>query len=106
MLTQQLLVSVFLATVSIVQANAMNATIGRRAATNVWPTAPTTSSLSKPMTIAAGTTFTPPVAYTRYDRGSGACNEQAEGGDADAVFLLNEGATLSRYRASHHWCQP
>jgi hypothetical protein len=22
------------------------------------------------------------------DRGSGACNEQAEGGDADAVFLL------------------
>jgi hypothetical protein len=31
------------------------------------------------MTIAAGATFTPPVAYTRYDRGSGACNGQTEG---------------------------
>jgi hypothetical protein len=51
----------------------------RRAATNVWPTAPTTITLSKAMTIAAGVTFTPTQAYTRYDRGSGACTEQAEG---------------------------
>ncbi|TFK40048.1 pectate lyase C [Crucibulum laeve] len=68
----------------------------RRTATNVFPTPPTTSSLSKPITVAKGTTFTPPQAYTRYDRGSGACNGQAEGGDSDAVFLLEEGATLSR----------
>ncbi|KAF8659057.1 hypothetical protein AX16_001929 [Volvariella volvacea WC 439] len=68
----------------------------RRTATNVFPSPPTTSTLSKPITVAAGQTFTPPQPYTRYDRGSGACNEQAEGGDADAVFLLQEGATLSR----------
>jgi len=65
-----------------------------RAATNVFPSAPTTSSLSKPMTIKAGTTFTPPQAYTRFDRGSAGCNGQSEGGDDDAVFLLEEGATL------------
>jgi len=32
--------------------------------------------------------------WKKYDRGSGACNDQAEGGDADAVFLLEGGATL------------
>ncbi|KAK6216344.1 hypothetical protein LQW54_003547 [Pestalotiopsis sp. IQ-011] len=42
--------------------------------------------------IAAGTTFD--GGWAKYDRGSGACNEQAEGGDADAVFLLRSGATL------------
>jgi len=68
----------------------------QRAATNVWPSAPTTSSLSSPITVKAGQTFTPSQAYTRYDRGSGGCNGQSEGGDADAVFLLEEGATLSR----------
>ncbi|KAF9523567.1 pectate lyase C [Crepidotus variabilis] len=70
--------------------------IERRTATNVFPTPPTTSSLSKPITVAAGATFTPSQAYTRYDRGSGACQGQTEGGDSDAVFLLEEGATLSR----------
>ena len=68
----------------------------QRAATNVWPSAPTTSSLSKPITVKAGQTYTPSQAYTRFDRGSGGCNGQSEGGDADAVFLLEEGATLSR----------
>ncbi|KAL0571259.1 hypothetical protein V5O48_010707 [Marasmius crinis-equi] len=68
----------------------------RRTATNVFPSPPTTSHLSKPITVAAGQTFTPPQAYTRYDRGSGACEGQTEGGDSDAVFLLEEGATLSR----------
>ncbi|KAJ7187114.1 pectate lyase C [Mycena filopes] len=92
---------VFLAVASslaTVQANPTNATrtLTRRTATNVWPSVPTTSSLSKAMTIAAGTTFTPPLPYTRFDRGSGACKGQSEGGDADAVFLLAEGATLSR----------
>ncbi|KAF9446763.1 polysaccharide lyase family 3 protein [Macrolepiota fuliginosa MF-IS2] len=77
---------------SLVAANPLE----RRTATNVFPTPPTTSSLSKAMTIAAGTTFTPSQAYTRYDRGSGACKGQTEGGDSDAVFLLEDGATLSR----------
>ncbi|KAF7309760.1 Pectate lyase C [Mycena indigotica] len=70
--------------------------VEKRSATNVWPTAPTTSSLSSAKRIAAGTTFTPSAAYTRFDRGSGACKGQNEGGDSDAVFLLEEGATLSR----------
>ncbi|PPQ69021.1 hypothetical protein CVT24_000096 [Panaeolus cyanescens] len=66
----------------------------RRTATNVFPTPPKTSSLSSPITVKAGQTFTPPTAYIRYDRGSNACNGQSEGGDSDAVFLLEEGATL------------
>ncbi|KAI8714325.1 Pectate lyase [Fusarium sp. LHS14.1] len=32
--------------------------------------------------------------WAKYDRGSGACKGQNEGGDKDAVFLLHEGATL------------
>ncbi|KAK0470020.1 pectate lyase C [Desarmillaria tabescens] len=48
------------------------------------------------MTISAGETFEPDEPYTHYDCGSGACNGQTEGGDSDAVFLLEEGATLSR----------
>jgi hypothetical protein len=81
---------VFFSLAALVAANPME----RRAATNVFPTPPKTSSLSKPITVAAGQTFTPPDAYTRYDRGSGGCNGQSEGGDDDAVFLLQEGATL------------
>jgi hypothetical protein len=30
----------------------------------------------------------------RYDRGKGACSGQKEGGDKDAVFLLESGATI------------
>ena len=30
----------------------------------------------------------------RYDRGTGACSGQKEGGDKDDVFLLENGATL------------
>ncbi|KAJ7843818.1 pectate lyase C [Mycena leptocephala] len=96
MFTYQLSGIVLLAVAVMVPANPLNATMHRRTATNIFPTPPTTISLSKAMTIAAGTTFTPTQPYTRYDRGSGACNGQAEGGDSDAVFLLNEGATLSR----------
>lgn len=68
----------------------------RRSATNVFPDPPASVSLSSAKTIAAGKTFEPDEPYTRYDRGSGACSGQSEGGDADAVFLLEEGATLSR----------
>lgn len=78
------------------------------------PVATGTVTLSKVQTIAAGQTFdcgwkkygglqlyllgVVLVAKTRFssclDRGSGACNDQVEGGDADAVFLLQSGATL------------
>lgn len=81
-------------TLAIVVSSVAANPLERRAATNVFPSPPTTSTLSKPITVEAGQTFTPPKAYTRYDRGSGACSEQAEGGDADAVFLIKEGGTL------------
>ncbi|KAG8759357.1 hypothetical protein FRC14_006109 [Serendipita sp. 396] len=56
------------------------------------PTPTGTVTSSKVITVAAGATFD--GGWKKYDRGSGACNEQAEGGDADAVFLLKAGATL------------
>ncbi|RDB26173.1 Pectate lyase E [Hypsizygus marmoreus] len=90
MFSTKLITLVFIGTLAVAEP------LQRRTATNVFPTPPTTSSLSKPITVAAGATFTPSQAYTRYDRGSAACIDQAEGGDADAVFLLEEGATLSR----------
>lgn len=42
--------------------------------------------------IAAGDTFD--GEWAKYDRGSGACNEQNEGDWKDAVFYLHAGATL------------
>ncbi|KAI8255107.1 putative pectate lyase F [Colletotrichum sp. SAR11_239] len=56
------------------------------------PTPTSTKTNSKVIEVAAGATFD--GGWAKYDRGSGACNEQAEGGDADAVFLLRRGATL------------
>ncbi|KAK7054388.1 hypothetical protein VNI00_003582 [Paramarasmius palmivorus] len=61
-----------------------------RAASCSFPSPPETSSLSEPMTI----TGTFDGGNVRFDRGSGACEGQNEGGDSDAVFLLEEGATL------------
>lgn len=63
-----------------------------RAASCTFPSPPKTSSLSAAKTIAAGTTFD--GGNVRYDRGSGACEGQTEGGDKDAVFLVEEGATV------------
>lgn len=56
------------------------------------PAATDTVSLSEPQYIGAGETFD--AQYVRYDRGSGACGGQEEGGEADTVFVLEEGATL------------
>ncbi|KAJ4372929.1 hypothetical protein N0V83_003220 [Neocucurbitaria cava] len=56
------------------------------------PTPVGTKSNSKVIEVAAGATFD--GGWYKYDRGSGACNEQTEGGDSDAVFLLGAGATL------------
>ncbi|KAG9080425.1 hypothetical protein FRC06_006601, partial [Ceratobasidium sp. 370] len=61
-----------------------------RAASCTFPSPPKTSSLSQPITV----TGTFDGGNVRFDRGSGACSGQSEGGDADAVFLLQSGATL------------
>lgn len=37
---------------------------------------------------------TPKLTTSEYDRGSGACGGQNEGGEADTVFVLEDGATL------------
>lgn len=63
-----------------------------QAASCTFPSPPSTSSLSSARTIAAGQTFD--GGNVRFDRGSGACKGQTEGGDSDAVFLLQQGATL------------
>ncbi|KAF2749534.1 polysaccharide lyase family 3 protein [Sporormia fimetaria CBS 119925] len=69
-----------------------------RAATNTnlqttFPKATKTSSLPAVKTIGAGQTFD--GGMIQWDRNPSTCNDQAEGGDADAVFLLESGATLS-----------
>ncbi|KAF8869521.1 pectate lyase [Mucidula mucida] len=63
----------------------------QRAASCTFPDATDTISLDEPMTI----TDSFDGANARYDRGSGACEGQTEGGDSDAVFLLEDGASLS-----------
>ncbi|KAF7558215.1 hypothetical protein G7Z17_g201 [Cylindrodendrum hubeiense] len=55
------------------------------------PTPTSEKTISAPITIGAGEVFD--AGWAKYDRGSGACDD-GEGGDADAVFLLEEGATL------------
>ncbi|KAJ1303924.1 hypothetical protein OPQ81_008335 [Rhizoctonia solani] len=62
----------------------------KRAASCTFPTPPKTSSLSAAKTI----TGTFDGGNVRYDRGSGACEGQKEGGDKDAVFILESGATI------------
>ncbi|KAJ7083941.1 hypothetical protein B0H15DRAFT_951695 [Mycena belliarum] len=65
-----------------------------RIATNVFPTPPTTISLSsKAMKLAACMTFAPAKLYIRYDRGAGACLGQSKASpnqseDAECIFLL------------------
>lgn len=56
------------------------------------PASSGTSVLSAVQTIAAGETFD--GGYYMYDRGVD-CTGQEEGGDSDAVFILEAGATLS-----------
>jgi len=69
-----------------------------RAATNTalqttFPKPSGTSLIAAVQTIAAGKSFD--GGMKQWDRSVSTCNEQAEGGDADAVFLLQDGATLS-----------
>ncbi|KAK1233487.1 hypothetical protein PQX77_003383 [Marasmius sp. AFHP31] len=64
--------------------------VAPRAASCTFPSPPKTSSLSAAMTI----TGTFDGGNVRFDRGKGACKGQTEGGDSDAVFILQSGATL------------
>ncbi|KAB5593495.1 hypothetical protein CTheo_3043 [Ceratobasidium theobromae] len=62
----------------------------KRAASCTFPTPPKTSSVSAPISV----TGTFDGGNVRFDRGSGACKGQTEGGDSDAVFLVQSGGTL------------
>ncbi|EXJ80119.1 pectate lyase [Capronia coronata CBS 617.96] len=65
-----------------------HAPLHRRASFPI-PAAKGTKSLSSPMTVSG--TFD--GGLVRYDRGK-ACTGQAEGGDAEAVFLVKDGGTI------------
>jgi hypothetical protein len=42
----------------------------------------------------SGDVFLSTGGWKKFDRGSGACTGQSEGGDADAVFIVEAGGTL------------
>ncbi|KAF2690299.1 polysaccharide lyase family 3 protein [Lentithecium fluviatile CBS 122367] len=58
-----------------------------------FPASSGTTNLAAAKTIAASATFD--GGMKQWDRSPSTCNDQAEGGDADAVFVLNSGAVLS-----------
>lgn len=55
------------------------------------PVATASHSNSAPITVSSGQVYD--CGWARYDRGSGACGS-GEGGDSDAVFLVQAGGTL------------
>ncbi|KAK0648401.1 pectate lyase [Cercophora newfieldiana] len=74
------------------------ATVTAAQATNTnlrttFPTATSTTNLAAVRTIAAGQSFD--GGNLQWDRGPSTCNGQSEGGEKDAVFILQHGATLS-----------
>ncbi|KAG8911256.1 hypothetical protein FRC02_006700, partial [Tulasnella sp. 418] len=85
------LFSTVLALAGVVLAIPNPPAIDKRAASCTFPSPPKTSTLSAPKRIAKGTTFD--GGNVRFDRGKGTCGG-GEGGDADAVFLLEDGATI------------
>jgi hypothetical protein len=58
-----------------------------------FPTATSTTGLPAVKTIAAGQKFDGKM--LQWDRKPSTCNQQSEGGDKDAVFILEDGAVLS-----------
>ncbi|KAH6844723.1 pectate lyase [Chaetomium sp. MPI-CAGE-AT-0009] len=58
-----------------------------------FPTAASSTGLPAARTIAAGETFDGEM--IQWDRSPSTCSDQSEGGDKDAVFILEDGATLS-----------
>lgn len=72
--------------------NSLSAVVEKRASFPI-PASKGTVKLSKTQTIAKGKTFD--GGYKTYGRGV-SCTGQAEGGDSDAVFILEDGATLQK----------
>lgn len=70
----------------------MHKQLAERAASCTFPSPSKTVHLASPSTIKAGKSFD--CKGVRYDRGK-SCTGQAEGGDKDAVFILESGASLS-----------
>lgn len=58
-----------------------------------FPTATKTTALPAARTIAAGKSLDGKM--LQWDRSPSTCNQQTEGGDKDALFILEDGATLS-----------
>lgn len=59
------------------------------------PTATSTKTNSKVIEVAAGETYD--GGWAKYDRGSGACSEQAEGGmDISMTLIIPQTLTLNR----------
>ena len=58
-----------------------------------FPTATSTTALAAVRTIAAGQALDGKM--LQWDRNPSTCQQQTEGGDKDAVFILEDGATLS-----------
>ncbi|KAF4461103.1 pectate lyase [Fusarium albosuccineum] len=76
----------------------LSAALASAASTNTnlqtaFPASSGTTALSAVKTIAAGESFDGEMLL--WDRSPSTCNDQAEGGDDDAVFLLEDGATIS-----------
>lgn len=74
------------------------ATIASAATTNTnlqtaFPKPSGTTNLAAVKTIAPGATFD--GGLYQWDRSPSTCNDQAEGGSSGAVFILEDGATLS-----------
>ncbi|KAL5416154.1 hypothetical protein PMIN04_008288 [Paraphaeosphaeria minitans] len=79
-------------------ASIASAHIAARAATNTnlqtaFPASSGTTNLAVARTLAAGESLD--GGMEQWDRSPSTCNDQAEGGDADAVFVLKDGAVLS-----------
>nr|QEI10431.1 pectate lyase [Humicola insolens] len=58
-----------------------------------FPTATSTTGIPAARTIAAGTSFDGQM--LQWDRSPSTCKDQTEGGEKDALFVLENGATLS-----------
>lgn len=85
------------AVVGLVAAHPHNDNVAR-AATNTalqttFPKASGTSALAAAKTLPAGSSFD--GGMKQWDRSTNTCQGQTEGGDKDAVFILENGATLS-----------
>lgn len=58
-----------------------------------FPTASTTTDLAAVQTMTKGTSFDGQMLY--WYRSPSTCHDQAEGGEQDALLILEDGATLS-----------